>query len=87
MFVDSSRKGMAMGSAKPWPEVMEVMTGKNQMDASAMLKYFAPLDKFLTDELDRLGECVGWGGETNNLNPNLLSIVDSQPITAIEIST
>jgi peptidyl-dipeptidase A len=51
-------KMLAMGQSKPWPDALEVLTGQRQMDASAILEYFAPLQKWL-DEQNK-GQKVGW---------------------------
>src|SRR5690606_4476235 len=37
------RRALAMGASKPWPDVLEALTGERQMDASAIADYFAPL--------------------------------------------
>ena len=34
---------LSMGMSKPWPDALEALTGSKQMDASAILDYFAPL--------------------------------------------
>ena len=49
---------MALGLSKPWPEALETMTGAKQMDASAILDYFAPLKAWLDEQLK--GQPVGW---------------------------
>jgi peptidyl-dipeptidase A len=41
---------MAMGQSRPWPEALEVLTGQRQLDASALLEYFAPLKKWLDEQ-------------------------------------
>jgi peptidyl-dipeptidase A len=51
-------KMLAMGESRPWPEALEVMTGEKQMDASAILDYFAPLKKWLDEQ--NAGHKVGW---------------------------
>jgi peptidyl-dipeptidase A len=51
-------KMLAMGQSKPWPDALEVLTGERQVDASAILEYFAPLQKWL-DEQNK-GRKVGW---------------------------
>lgn len=51
-------KMLEMGQSKPWPDELEVLTGQRQIDASALLDYFAPLQKWL-DEQNK-GEKVGW---------------------------
>ncbi|KAJ1523168.1 hypothetical protein ONE63_001059 [Megalurothrips usitatus] len=53
---------LAMGSSKPWPDAMEVVTGQRKMDASALLEYFRPLVKYLEAENKRTGEKIGWAG-------------------------
>jgi peptidyl-dipeptidase A len=49
---------LAMGESRPWPDALEVMTGQRQMDATAMLDYFAPLKKWLDEQ--NAGHKVGW---------------------------
>jgi peptidyl-dipeptidase A len=49
---------LRMGQSKPWPEVLFAMTGERRMDASAMVEYFAPLQRWL-DEQNR-GTKLGW---------------------------
>ena len=39
-------KMLAMGASRPWPDALEALTGERQMDATAMLDYFAPLKKW-----------------------------------------
>ena len=40
-----------MGSSKPWPEAMKVMTGSEKLDATAFISYFQPLMDFLDKEV------------------------------------
>ena len=49
---------LEMGASKPWPEAMAAITGQNEADATAILDYFAPLQKWL-DEQNK-GEQCGW---------------------------
>ena len=50
---------LQMGESKPWPDALAVITGgERQMDATAILDYFAPLKKWL-DEQNK-GKPVGW---------------------------
>ncbi len=44
------QKMLAMGASKPWPEALEALTGEKQMDATAILDYFAPLREWLDAE-------------------------------------
>jgi peptidyl-dipeptidase A len=49
---------LSFGQSKPWPDALEVLTGTKQMDASAIIDYFAPLDKWLDEQLK--GAKTGW---------------------------
>jgi peptidyl-dipeptidase A len=49
---------MEMGISRPWPEALEAVTGQRQMDATAILEYFAPLRAWL-DQQNRGRQC-GW---------------------------
>lgn len=49
---------LALGNSKPWPEALEILTGKREMDATAILDYFAPLKKWLDEQ--NAGAPVGW---------------------------
>jgi peptidyl-dipeptidase A len=49
---------LSMGLSKPWPEALDALTGSKQMDATAILDYFAPLSKWLDGQL--AGAPVGW---------------------------
>jgi peptidyl-dipeptidase A len=44
------QKMMAMGLSRPWPEALDAVTGQQQLDASAILDYFAPLKKWLDEQ-------------------------------------
>ncbi|MCI0706455.1 MAG: M2 family metallopeptidase [Ignavibacteriae bacterium] len=44
------QKMMAMGVSRPWPEALEALTGEKQMDATAIIDYFAPLKKWLDEQ-------------------------------------
>ena len=47
------QKMLAMGASKPWPEALEALTGEKQMDATAILEYFAPLRTWLEAEASK----------------------------------
>ena len=49
---------MALGASRPWPEALELITGERQMDASALLEYFAPLHDWLKQQ--NQGRTCGW---------------------------
>jgi peptidyl-dipeptidase A len=52
------RAMLEMGQSRPWPDALEALTGQREMDATAILDYFAPLKKWL-DEQNK-GAPVGW---------------------------
>jgi peptidyl-dipeptidase A len=49
---------LALGASRPWPEAMFTLTGERQADASALLEYFAPLQRWL--EAQNRGRSCGW---------------------------
>ncbi|MBV9085852.1 MAG: M2 family metallopeptidase, partial [Acidobacteriaceae bacterium] len=51
-------KMLEMGQSQPWPVALEAVTGEKDIDAGALLEYFAPLQKWL-DEQNK-GHKVGW---------------------------
>src|ERR1700682_1090584 len=51
-------KMLEMGQSRPWPEALAAISGEKQMDASAILDYFAPLKTWL-DEQNK-GHRSGW---------------------------
>ena len=52
------RQMLAMGRSRPWPEALEAMTGSREMDATAILDYFAPLMEWLEEQNE--GQTCGW---------------------------
>lgn len=51
---------LSMGSSKPWPDAMEVLTGTRKMEAAAILEYFKPLEEWLINANKESGAYVGW---------------------------
>jgi peptidyl-dipeptidase A len=49
---------LEMGQSRPWPDALEAITGQRQMDATAILDYFAPLDEWLREQNE--GQSCGW---------------------------
>jgi peptidyl-dipeptidase A len=49
---------LALGASKPWPDALEALTGERQIQAGALLDYFAPLRAWLKDK--NKGEKCGW---------------------------
>ena len=51
-------KMLSIGASKPWPEALEAMTGSREMDAGALVEYFAPLQAWLKEQ--NKGRQCGW---------------------------
>ena len=49
---------MVMGSSKPWQDALEALTGQRDMDATAIIDYFAPLKTWLDEQ--NAGRQCGW---------------------------
>jgi peptidyl-dipeptidase A len=49
---------LEMGRSKPWPDELEALTGQREMDATAILDYFAPLKVWLDEQNE--GRQCGW---------------------------
>jgi peptidyl-dipeptidase A len=49
---------LEMGASKPWPDALQALTGQREMDASAILEYFAPLRAWLQEQ--NKGQQCGW---------------------------
>jgi peptidyl-dipeptidase A len=49
---------LALGSSQPWPDTLEKLTGTRQMDASAIIDYFKPLEGWLAEQ--NKGQSCGW---------------------------
>ncbi|MDP9033647.1 MAG: M2 family metallopeptidase [Myxococcota bacterium] len=49
---------LSLGASKPWPDAMEALGAGRRADATALLEYFAPLRKWLSEQND--GRSCGW---------------------------
>lgn len=49
---------LEMGMSRPWPDALEALSGERQMDATAILDYFAPLQIWLDKQNE--GRRCGW---------------------------
>jgi peptidyl-dipeptidase A len=52
------REMLALGQSQPWQDTLEKLTGTREMDASAILDYFAPLQEWLANK--NQGQTCGW---------------------------
>ncbi len=55
---DAYWKMLQLGASKPWQEALFELTGEKEMDATAILEYFAPLQKWLEEQ--NKGQSCGW---------------------------
>ncbi|MDQ3494448.1 MAG: M2 family metallopeptidase [Pseudomonadota bacterium] len=53
---------LSKGNSQPWQQTMKELTGGEQMDASAVLEYFAPLQQWLVQQNE--GKTCGWQAAT-----------------------
>lgn len=51
---------LALGCSVPWNDALEVMTGDRQLNANALLEYFAPLYDWLKKENTKINAHIGW---------------------------
>ena len=51
---------LKVGKSKPWPEVLEKMTGKRTMDVGPLLEYFNPLYLWLREQRCVANYTIGW---------------------------
>ena len=49
---------LSMGMSKPWQDALAAMTNSRDMDATAIIDYFAPLKTWLDEQIK--GKPVGW---------------------------
>ncbi|KAK3605969.1 hypothetical protein CHS0354_019648 [Potamilus streckersoni] len=52
------RSMLSLGSSKPWPDAMEKITGQRNLDASALVEYFKPLQDWLKKQINETE--LGW---------------------------
>jgi peptidyl-dipeptidase A len=53
---------MELGTSRPWPDALAALSGERQMDATAILDYFAPLKQWLDEQNAKSGAKTGWTG-------------------------
>jgi peptidyl-dipeptidase A len=49
---------LEMGQSRPWQDALEATTGQRELDATAILDYFAPLASWLAEQNE--GQSCGW---------------------------
>ena len=66
----SYRALLKAGSSRPWPNILEEMTGSRKMDAQPLLDYFKPLENWLDSEIDEKNIPVGWNSTVDSFFPD-----------------
>lgn len=51
---------LSLGSSKPWPDAIEILTDQRKMDANALLEYFKPLQDWLEKKNKENNVHIGW---------------------------
>jgi peptidyl-dipeptidase A len=54
------KRMLSMGSSKPWPVILNDLTGENKLESQAILDFFQPLFEWLKKENQAQGYPVGW---------------------------
>ena len=54
---------LKIGSSKPWPEQLELITGNKNMSAQALIEYFEPLLTYIDGQIKN--ETLGWNADGN----------------------
>ncbi len=57
-FIQDLDGMLEMGASRPWPEALEAVSGRRDMDATAILDYFEPLTRWLDEQ--NSGRSCGW---------------------------
>lgn len=63
LWIFCVRKMLSLGSSKPWPDALEIITGQRKMEASALVEYFKPLLDWLEKKNQETGAHIGWNSE------------------------
>lgn len=66
---------LSIGSSKPWPDALEVLTGTRKMNAGAILEYFKPLEDWLMVRNKELDAHVGWDKSYRRFQSYIIMVV------------
>ncbi|KAL8175812.1 UNVERIFIED_CONTAM: hypothetical protein K2H54_008788 [Gekko kuhli] len=53
-------EALRAGSSQRWQDILQQLTGTDQMDATALLDYFRPVTEWLKQQNGRMNETLGW---------------------------
>ena len=59
-------KTLKVGASQPWPDVLNLMTGKRKISAEAILEYFKPLETWLDKTIKEHKIQLGWDSKFRN---------------------
>ncbi|XP_066955802.1 angiotensin-converting enzyme-like [Macrobrachium rosenbergii] len=51
---------MSRGSSMKWPEFLEELSGTRRLNAQPLLEYFAPLQRWMSQEVEKHNMSMGW---------------------------
>lgn len=71
---------MELGSSKPWPEVLEHVTGAKTLNAGPLLEYFQPLREWLEQKNEENKEFIGW-----NDPRSIIKVLKTENVTETRI--
>ena len=80
-------KMLQAGSSRPWPDILNEMTGSKKLNASALVEYFSPLEGWLDDQISNLGIPVGWNSTIDDFFPNENSTTAAPTSSTTKMST
>ena len=60
MAVNRLSQALKVGASRPWPDVLEVITGERKINANAIIEYFKPLEEWLDDIIKKDDIPLGW---------------------------
>ncbi|KAL3836505.1 hypothetical protein ACJMK2_021931, partial [Sinanodonta woodiana] len=63
---------LQLGRSRPWPELLETLTGSRNLDVAPLLEYFRPLSNWLLQETSSYMQNQEWTDECRD-NYNLLN--------------
>uniref|UniRef100_A0A4X1T526 Angiotensin-converting enzyme n=1 Tax=Sus scrofa TaxID=9823 RepID=A0A4X1T526_PIG len=77
---------LKLGSSKPWPEVLQKITGETKVSTKALMTYFKPLLNWLVTENVRHGEILGWPDFSCSLEQSFDKETDRAAFLGLELN-
>lgn len=85
---------MKAGLSKPWRETLFEAIGTSELDSSAVIDYFKPLQDYLNEQLKKSNEAIGWvskyqdfyvNGERYPVGDNTVPIIVGSVLAALVV--